>query len=64
MIRSANILRSGGILAFATILTTGCAQEWVESRDGMSRNELERIRTINALELSAQAGLEKYCFII
>ncbi|MAC19433.1 MAG: hypothetical protein CMJ23_07105 [Phycisphaerae bacterium] len=56
MIRSANILRSGGILAFATILTTGCAQEWVESRDGMSRNELERIRTINALELSAQAA--------
>ena len=34
------------------ILLTGCAEEWVESRDGMSGSELERIRTIDPLEFS------------
>ena len=45
-------IRSGGSWALAMILLTGCAEEWVESRDGMSGSELERIRTIDPLEFS------------
>lgn len=53
MNRVIQILHRGGILAFAMVVLTGCAHDWVDSRPGMSKGELTKIRTIDALELSA-----------
>ena len=56
MTSSTTIPRFRAIPLLATNLLAGCAQDWVESRDGMSRRELERIRTIDTLELSSGSG--------
>ena len=42
-----------GTPALTLLMLAGCAQEWVDSREGMSSSELESIRTIGALDLTA-----------
>lgn len=54
MIPPTNIFRRGAAAALTGILLSGCAQDWVESRNGMSTSELRRIRNIDALELSGE----------
>ena len=54
MIPPTNIFRRNAAAALTGILLSGCAQDWVESRNGMSPSELRRIRNIDALELSGE----------
>lgn len=47
-----------GTPALTLLMLAGCAQEWVDSREGMSSSELESIRTIEALDLTASNAPE------
>ena len=52
MIGTTTKLRRGVATALTAAMLTGCAEEWVDSRAGMSSSKLDRIRTIEPLELS------------